>query len=94
MGVPVFEKRCRLNKERALELYNKGYCDQQIADECDASVGSVREWRRRIGLPGHRVLYKKKTKKRESTLVELAAEAKAHGMSYGEYMAARREGKV
>lgn len=95
MGEPRFFSRIRLDPLMARSLYNAGYCDQQIADYCGVSRDSVREWRRRNALPGHGTPYKEKEEeKRKSTLVELAAEARAHGMTYGQYMVARREGKV
>lgn len=95
MREPVFFKKQRfLDKERARELYDIGYCDQQIADLCDVSREAVRCWRKKQKLPSHKALYKEPEKKRESTLIEFAAEAKSHGMSYGQYMAARREGRV
>jgi hypothetical protein len=73
-------------------LYDKGYCDQQIADICDVSRDAVSVWRRKNGLVGYKAPHKEEKKK--STLVEVAVAAKAHGMSYGEYMVAKREGKV
>ena len=94
MSGAVFFKNKRLDPHMARRLYDIGYCDQQIADELGVSRDSVREWRRRNALPGHKTLYQKKEVKRKSTLAELAAEAKAHHMSYGEYMVARMEGKV
>jgi uncharacterized protein YjcR len=94
MSNPVFFKRKRLDPHVVRRLYDAGWCDQQIADQCEISRDSVREWRRRNGLPGHTTLYKPKEEKRKPTLNEFAAEAKKLGMSYGEYMVARREGRV
>jgi len=84
----------RLDKEVAMGLYEKGYCDRQIADKCDVNIETVREWRKRNNLPGHKSLYKEEKKVRKFTLEDAVREAKKHGMSYGEYMVARREGKV
>ena len=95
MGTPFFKERRFLDKDMARELYDLGYCDQQIADACDVSLDSVRVWRKKYGLSGHKAPHKTKTKSRTpTTLVEMAAEAKSLGMSYGEYMVARREGKL
>ena len=94
MGEPLFYKRRLLNKETARELYDKGYCDQQIADHCGVTYGCVREWRRKSGLEGHKAPYKMKKKKPNESLVETAAEAKAHGMTYGQYMAMKNGGMV
>ena len=94
MGEAAFFRKHRLDPNEAKRMYDLGYCDQQIADECGVSRDSVREWRRRNDLAGHSTPYQRKEEKRKSTLVEMAMEAKAHGMSYGEYMVARREGRV
>ena len=94
MGNPYFGERRFLNHDKARELYDAGYCDQQIADACDVSRESVRVWRRKNGLEGHKPPRKEHEKRRASTLAEMAAEAKAHGMSYGQYMVERREGKL
>lgn len=94
MGSPLFGKRRYLDVVKARELYDKGYCDQQIADDCGVSRESVRMWRIKNGLEGHKSPPREKKKKKESTLVTMAMEASAHGMSYGEYMVARREGRV
>ena len=93
MGAPFFDRKY-LDKERALELYDIGYCDQQIADACEVGVDAVRSWRRKSGLEAHRVPYIKPEKKQRPTLIELAAEANKRGMSYGEYMVARKEGRL
>lgn len=95
MGEPRFNNRRRLDRERAWELYDMGYCDQQIADCCNVAFETVREWRRKFGLPGNKTPYKPvKKAKSGPTLDELAAEAKAHGMTYGKYIVAKQEGKV
>ncbi len=94
MKEPIFFRRKNVPEELAKELYDIGYCDQQIADELDVSVDSVRGWRRRSGLEGHKAPYKKPKQNHRSTLVELAAEANAHGMTYGQYMVAKKEGKL
>ena len=94
MAEAVFFRTKRLDVERARELYDKGYCDQQIADACGVSYEAVRVWRRKSGLEGHLVPYKKKTKSRAPVIIASNAEARAHKMSYGQYVAARREGKL
>ena len=92
MGTPFFKTRRYLDTDKAKELYEKGWCDQQIAEECDVSQDTVGSWRRRNGLVAHKAPYKTRKKKHSSTLVELVAEARAHNMSYGQYMAAKKEG--
>lgn len=92
MGNPFFGERRYLDTDKARELYDIGYCDQQIADICNVSREAVSTWRRRNGLVGHSVLYKAVEEKRESTLIELAIEARKHGMTYGQYQVAKKEG--
>lgn len=84
MGTIIFGRKV-FDPKRAMELYNMGYTDQEIAKQLDCVKETVRNWRNRNNLA------KNKEKK---SLVELAAEAKAHGMTYGEYMVAKREGNV
>lgn len=93
MGSPFFVRRC-LDTDKAKKLYDIGYCDPQIAAICDVTTDTVRAWRRKNGLVGHKMPYKEKKKKTEykPTLSELAAEARKHGMSYGQYQVAKKEG--
>ena len=84
MGTIIFGRKV-FDPKRAMELYNMGYTEQEIAKQLDCVKETVRNWRNRNNLA------KNKEKK---SLVELAAEAKAHGMTYGEYMVAKREGNV
>ena len=84
MGTIIFGRKT-FSKERAMELYRMGCTDQEIAKQLDCVKETVRNWRNRNNL------VKNKEKK---SLVELAAEAKAHGMTYGEYMVAKQEGNV
>ena len=99
MGLPKTEayKRNDWDRELARKLYYEGYCDRQIAELCDTTFYAVRGWRRRGGLEANRGPYpnaKKKKKKPVSSLSEMAAEAKAHGMTYGQYVASlSQEGK-
>lgn len=93
MSSPLFGKRRYLDTDKARRLYDKGYADQQIADACDVSRDTVREWRKRNNLTGHKTPYKPKSKKkRKLTLTEMAVEARKHGMTYGQYQVARKEG--
>ena len=94
MGTPIFYERKFLDQELAFELYDKGYCDQDIADRCGVGRECISRWRRRNGLPGHHVYIRDKKEKHKSTIVELSAEARKHGMTYGQYQVARKEGKL
>lgn len=77
-----------LDKKRALELYNQGKSDGEIAEELYVTSMTVGNWRRLLRLPANRVVKKQKQKSR---LAEMATEARAHGMNYGMYMAMRKE---
>lgn len=96
MGEPLFLDRKYIDPVIARRLYEQGYCDQQIADRLGIARETVKEWRRRNDLPGHKRLFKEEVVevKHVSTLNELAAEAKRLGMTYGQYMVARKEGKL
>lgn len=93
MGTPFFKTRRYLDTDKAKKLYDEGYSDQQIAEECDVSQDTVGSWRRRNGLAVHKAPRKARKKKHKTTLAELVAEARAHKMSYGQYMAMRNGGK-
>ena len=83
-------KRTFLDTERAEELYKQGWCDQQIADECGVSKDTVRLWRKRNDLVGHKAPVKPKKKKHVSNIAAINAEAREHHMSYGQYYMATR----
>lgn len=77
-------KKVRLDRERAMELYEKGADDEEIAELLYVHIETVRRWRRSLKLPKIKGQMKKK---KLSRIAELAAEARAHGMNYGMYMA-------
>lgn len=87
MGTIIFGRKT-FSKERAMELYKMGYTDQEIAKQLGCVKETARRWRQK------NCLVKNADKKDPPSLIELAAEAKTHGMTYGEYMAAKREGRV
>ena len=91
---PQFKKRNRVDPVKARKMYDKGFCDPDIAEKLGVSRDAIREWRKRNGLEGHKASPKpKKPKKYSSNLVAMAVEAKKHGMSYGQYMAVLYEKK-
>ena len=98
MAGATFFKSKRIDLNMAALMYERGYCDQRIADELEIPLISASGWRRRRGLPANPtngyVAKAKRPEKRGNTLVEKAAAAKKLGMSYGEYDVALREGKV
>ena len=91
---PQFNRRKRIDNEKAMELYNRGLCDPDVAEKLGVSRDAVREWRKRNGLEGHKAPPKPKKEKQKTyscNLVKMAVEARKHGMSYGQYMAMRYE---
>ncbi len=85
------KKKVFLDTARAKELYDMGWCDPQIADECGVGRDTVRAWRKRNNLEGHKAPPKpKKQKKHVSNIAAIEAEAREHNTSYGQhYMATR-----
>ena len=69
----------------ARKLYDKGRTDVEIAAACGISAETVRKWRLRNNLP---VNTADKKKSQRSSLAQVVAEARAKGMTYGQYMAA------
>lgn len=98
MAGPMFFKAKRLDLSLAALMYEKGYCDQKIADELDVPVRNVTGWRQRRNLPANPVNGYRSVAERAAgrcnTLAKKAAAAKKLGMSYGEFDTALREGKV
>ena len=87
-------QRKHLEKAWAKELYDRGLCDQDIADMCAVSREAVRSWRRRNGLPGNTPPPKKEKCPPNANLIAAAAEAKKHRMTYGKYMLAKEKGEI
>jgi len=95
MGEPVFGRAKRMDKRLALELYERGYIDTQIAVRCGVAPTTVQSWRKRNGLRAHRKQRKYVPQQSGAASLEsVVAEAKAHKMSYGQYVVAKMEGKV
>ena len=82
--------RNRIDLDKAMRLYNKGEPDNHIAKVCGVTRGAVLDWRRRMGL-------EKNPDQKKYTLSPLeldAIAARAAGMTYGQYIAAGRPGRV
>lgn len=81
------KKKRFLDQEYAMMRYKEGATDQEIAQEANVCRGTVSAFRKRNSLPPNR---KKKEKQKPgrklSPLSRDAAEARKHGMNYGEYM--------
>ena len=80
-------KRKLLDKELALQLYNEGRCDREIAADCGVAERTVGDWRRKMKLPSHPDPRKKEeaSSPHRSTLSQDALEARKRGMTYGQY---------
>ena len=76
-----------LNQEYAMMRYKEGATDREIADETGATVCTVYQFRKRNSLPPNRKKAEKpKPECKLSPLARDNAEARKHGMNYGEYM--------
>ena len=76
-----------INEDVAMELYKDGKRDFEIAEECNVSKYAVQRWRARNGfLPNGR-----KPLEKMSDLEKTALAARQHGMTYGQWMAMRRD---
>lgn len=94
-----------INWDTFQEMYDLGMLDSEIARELHVDTSTVSLHRRNLGLvsnwsnPANRKAYydKRSNRKRQvptKSLSEVAREARALGMSYGEYMTAQREGRL
>lgn len=96
MGRPALESWSNLDEVKARKLYDMGYSDQQIANCCDVDFWVIKKWRVLNGLKGHthRAKIVEEKPKPVQTLAEVAVEARKHGMSYGQYVDAKRRGVI
>jgi hypothetical protein len=94
VGRPTIEERCPFDVDRALKLYEAGFSDNEIANMLDVDFWAIKKWRMLNGLKGnkHRAKIVEEKPKPVQTLAEVAAEARKHGMSYGQYVDAKRRG--
>ena len=77
-----------LNQEYAMMRYKEGATDREIADETGATVYTVYQFRKRNSLPPNRKkVEKQKPERKLSPLARDNAEARRHGMNYGQYKA-------
>ena len=77
-----------LNQEYAMMRYKEGATDREIADETGATVYTVYQFRKRNSLPPNRKkVEKQKPERKLSPLARDNAEARKHGMNYGQYKA-------
>ena len=83
------KKKKFLNQEYAMMRYKEGATDQEIADETGVSKDTVALFRKRLRLPPNQKKVEKKAKevRKMSRIAQDNAEARKHGMNYGEYKA-------
>ena len=88
MGKEKKKKRF-LNRDYAMMRYKEGATDQQIAEETGVSKYTVALFRKRLLLPPNQKKVEKKAKevRKMSRIAQDNAEARKHGMNYGEYKA-------
>ena len=81
------KKKRYLNQDYAMMRYNEGATDQEIAEETGVTKYTVCQFRKRNSLPPNRKKAEKpKPERKLSPLARDNAEARKHGMNYGEYM--------
>ena len=81
------KKKKFLNQEYAMMRYNEGATDNEIAEETGVSKCTVALFRKRHLLPANsKKEQKPQTERKLSPLARDNAEARKHGMNYGEYM--------
>jgi len=81
--VTVRKPRVMLDCERAMHWYNMGLIDREIAEKCGVGRKAVTDWRTRTCLPPNATIHVKKV---SMTLLDWdAAQARKHGVTYGEW---------
>lgn len=75
-----------LDAAAALDYYNRGFSDKDIADNCGVCRETIAKWRRSNGFPANHPQPVKKQRKL-SPLVMDAIAAREAGMTYGQYKA-------
>ena len=77
-----------LNQKYAMMRYKEGATDQEIAEETGVCKETVALFRKRNFLPPNRKkVEKQKPERKLSPLARDNAEARKHGMNYGQYKA-------
>ena len=77
-----------LNQKYAMMRYKEGATDQEIAEETGVCKETVALFRKRNFLPPNRKkVEKQKPERKLSPIARDNAEARKHGMSYGQYKA-------
>ena len=87
MSRGAYKKRV-FDKEHAMDLYQKGLSDKEIAEEMGAFVTNVGDWRRSAGLMPNK---RRTPVDKMSRLSREAFEARKNGMNYGAYKAQQFE---
>lgn len=77
--------RLPFDRQAALEYYNRGMTDKEIADNCGVKVKTIAAWRRSMGFLANAQSSAKKQE--QSPLVRDTIAARKLGMTYGQYKA-------
>lgn len=80
----------RLDPRLAISLWEQGFCDAEIAAASGVHSETVAQWRRKSGLKPN-IKRPSRERARVNTAERIAAinaEARAHGMSYGQWRGA------
>lgn len=72
----------KLDTKLAGQLYTEGKSDKEIAAACDMTQETIRNWRKRCGLPAH---YEPKGEDNLTQLEKDAIAARKADLSYGQY---------
>ena len=74
----------KLDSLLAGSLYSEGAGDKTIAEACGVTADTIRNWRKRCGLPAN---YEPKSEKHLTQLEKDAIAARKAGLTYGQYKA-------
>ena len=81
------KRRKLLDVEYAMKRYREGATDAEIAREADVAKTTVQTFRYKHGLEANRKRNVRRPKRRLTPLEQDAADARAAGMTYGQYKA-------
>lgn len=78
----------KLDANLAGQLYSENAGDSAIAEACGVTVETIRNWRKRCGLPAN---YEPKNEEHLTQLEKDAIAAHRMGLTYGQYKAQQYE---
>lgn len=78
----------KLDTKLAGQLYSENAGDRTIAEACGVTAETIRNWRKRCGLPAN---YEPKSEEHLTQLEKDAIAARRAGLTYGQYKARQYE---